>query len=296
MTGTDNQADGAAAPDVDSLRPDPGAPEAGARRMPATLREAVRIEFGRALRPPFETPIVVAVNGTLMVVFWFFAPKEIKNALFSLHGALAFPMVLAGWMFSDVPATNLLGPDAHRAVRALGDPKMLRRLLYAKNIVLWCLIGPLCAAMALGIGVNSNDLTTTLFTILAIAVIPFGVLGVSAWVGIRFPYHPIPIRERWAARRQFTKMILRWGVLALTPYGLVPALAAVAMLPTLMLWGFFANHGLQGRLSDTEYAWGISVACVIAVVGSFGGHRVGAKMAHRRRATLSAYLGDPSNG
>jgi hypothetical protein len=280
----------------DRVSTGPGAPAPGAPELPATLREAVRTEFGRALRPPYETPIVVAVNGILMVGFWFLSPTELKNALFSLHGTLAFALVLAGWMFSDVPATNLLGPDVRRVVAALDDPVMLRRLLYAKNIVLWCLIGPLCSAVALGIGVNSNDLTAMLFTIVGIVVVPFGVLGVSAWVGIRFPYHPIAIRERWAERRRFRRMILRWGILVLTPYGLVPLLAGLAMVPTLVLWGFFANHGLRGRLSDAEYAWGITVACAISLIGSFGGHRFGAATAHRRRTKLAAFLSDPQNG
>src|SRR5271157_3295539 len=95
---------------------------ADAVELPATLRHAVRVEFGRAFHAPYEVPIVIAVNGLLMTGLWFLLPPHWKDALFSLHGTLAFAMVLAAWMLSDVPATNLLGPDARRVVAALDDP------------------------------------------------------------------------------------------------------------------------------------------------------------------------------
>src|SRR5664279_1917925 len=105
-----------------------GAPEVA---LPGTLSEAIRAQFGRSFRSPYETPIVVVANGLLMTGAWFLLPSP--NVLFTLHGALAFPMILASWMFSDVPATNVLGPDPGRAMTALTDPTTLRRLLYAKN-------------------------------------------------------------------------------------------------------------------------------------------------------------------
>ena len=42
-----------------------------------------------------------------------------KNSLFSLHGPLAFALVVGGWMIADVPATNLLGPDPGARARRL---------------------------------------------------------------------------------------------------------------------------------------------------------------------------------
>lgn len=264
--------------------------------LPTTWHDAVRAELGRVFRPPFEVPIVVVVNGLLMTGSWFLLPPHWKNALFSLHGTLAFAMVLAAWMMSDVPATNLLGPDARRVVAALDDPVMFRRLLYAKNFVLWLFVAPLCTAIAIGVGVHAHDLVAMAFSILAIVVMPFGALGLTAWVGIRFPYHPIALNERWAHRRRWRHMIVRWLTLAVTPYGLVPVVASALLVPSLVLWASFAKHGLGARLSDGEYAWGILVACALAVIGSIGGHRAGWRTARRRRAKLSAYLADPSLG
>jgi len=241
-------------------------------------------------------PSVVVVNGLLMAGLWWWAPAAWKNSLFSLHGPLAFALVLGGWMIADVPATNLLGPDPLRTRTALDDPEMFRRLLYAKNLVLWSFVAPACSLVAVIIGISSHDYTAMVITIIAIAVMPFGVLGISAWVGIRFPYHPIPMRERWAQRRSWRHMWARWLVLVVTPYGLVPALAFAFITPTLLLWGISAQKGLTGRLSDGEYALGVLLACGLSLTGAVFGQRAGARWACRRRTRLSAYLADPSLG
>jgi hypothetical protein len=264
--------------------------------LPATLRRAVWIEFGRAFHPPYEVPIVVAINGALMSVLWFFLPPKLKNVLFSVHGTLAFAMVLAGWMLSDVPATNVLGPDSRRVSAALDDPAGFRRLLYAKNIVLWTLVAPLCTVIALAIGINANDLNAMMISIASIAIIPFGALGLAAWVGIRFPYHPLALSERWAHHRPWGRMIVRWGTLAVTPYILVPGILSLLMLPSLGYWSIFAPDGLHTRLSDAQYAVGMLIACVLAVLGSIGGHHAGWRLAQRRKAELRDFLADPERG
>jgi hypothetical protein len=264
--------------------------------VPETLRQAVKMQLGVAFHPPFEIPIAVAVNGALMSSLWFFLPAHWKNALFTFHGTLAYAMVLAGWMISDVPATNVLGPDAPRMVAALEDPAAFRRLLYAKNIVLWLLVAPICSLVAVGIGINNHDLTVMIVSVVAIAILPFGALGLSAWVGIRFPYHPIPVKYRWEHRRPFRHMIIRWFSLAVTPYMLVPVVVLVLFLPSLAYWAADAPNGLHSRLSAGQYAIGILIACVIAVGGSLGGHHVGERLAHRRKEELSAYLSDPTRG
>lgn len=265
-------------------------------RMPPTLRQAVRIELGEALHSPYEVPIAVAVNGALMTVLWFFLPSQWKNALFALHGTLAFAMVLAGWMISDVPATNVLARDPERMMLALGDPAMFRRLLYAKNIALWLLVAPVCSVVAVGIGINNHELTAMIVAMVAIAVLPFGALGLSAWVGIRFPYHPIPLSQRWAHRRPWRHMVVRWIALAATPYLLVPTIIVILFLPSLAFWAAFADDGLQSRLSAGVYALGILIACAVTLIGALGGHRIGERLARRRKAELSEYLSDPSLG
>jgi len=165
----------------------PTVPETAEDVLPDSLTEAIRIELRRTFRAPFEVPTVVAVNGALMSSAWFFLPGSLKDKLFTLHGSLVFGLVLAGWMYSDVPATNVLGPDSSRAVAAVTDPLMFRRLLYAKNVTLWILVAPLCSVITIGIGLFKHDLVAALCVIAAIAIVPLGALGISAWWVSAFP-------------------------------------------------------------------------------------------------------------
>ena len=134
-------------------------------RLPGSTAEAVRRQIALTLQPPYEAPITVAVNGALMSSAWFFLPAGLRDKVFTLHGTLAFALILAAWMYSDVPSTNVLGPDAGRVVAALDDPVMFRRLLYAKNIVLWLMVTPLCAVVAVINGlINHSLLSTVLYS------------------------------------------------------------------------------------------------------------------------------------
>ena len=265
-------------------------------RLPASPTEAVRQQITLALQAPYETPVTVAVNGALMSSAWFFLPTEWRDKLFTLHGTLAFALVLATWMYSDVPSTNVLGPDAKRVVAVMDDPVMVRRLLYAKDVVLWLMITPIYAVVALVNGLINHSLLSTLYTVVAIGVLPFGFLAISAWVGILFPYHPMPLRYRWEHRRPRKRMLVRWVTLAVTPYLLVPVLAVLMLVPSLLVWGFTAPHGLSEKLPDHDLGLGVAVACAIALVCSVGGHRLAAVVVQRRRAKLVEFLWDPVRG
>lgn len=264
--------------------------------LPVSLGRAVRAELRRALHAPYETPSVVIGNGLLMTLCWTLLPAGLVDALFRFHGPLAFAMFLASWMYSDVPATNLLGGDAARSVVALADPALLRRLWYAKNIVLWLLVTPLCVATAIGIGVHEHDPLGALLAALWIMIVPVGALGFAAWLGIRFPYHPLPLRYRWSQRRRWRPMIARWAALVLAPYGVVPFLTLVVTLPTLVTWGVIAHSGQNGHLSHLQFALGLILAAGPATAALLLGHRYGSRRAHRRRTRLTEYLNDPNRG
>jgi hypothetical protein len=264
--------------------------------LPGTVRSAVGAEYTRVFHPPYESLLTVAVNGALMSSAWFFLPTGLKDKVFTLHGSLAFAVVLAAWMYSDVPATNLLGPDPERVAAAIDDPAALRRLLMAKNLVLWSVVTPLCLVIAWVNGYLSHDLLAALYSAIWIGVVPFGVLALSAWVGIFFPYHPIPVRYRWRNRRRWWPMLVRWGILVITPYGLVPALAVVLMGPSLLLWGLTGPQGLDQRLPDRDVGLGVAVAVAVALVTAVAGHWGSLRFIRRRRDRLLAYLADPTRG
>jgi len=250
----------------------------------------------RALRPPYETPSVVVVNGLLMTACWTLLPPAAVDALFTFHGPLAFAMVLASWMYSDVPATNLLGGDAGRSIAALAEPAMLRRLWYAKNIVLWLLATPLCTAAAVGIGIHNSQIAATALAVLWIVAVPFGALGFAGWLGIWFPYHPLPLPYRWSQRRRWRPMLARWAVLVLAPYGLVPALTLLLTLPTLLLWHALDREGQGGRLSAAQFGGGLLLAAATAAAAWLVGHWYGSRLASRRRQRLTVFLADPDRG
>jgi hypothetical protein len=262
----------------------------------APLRAEFEAQLRHAFKPPFEVPLVVAINGALMSGCWFLLPASVTSWLFTLHGPIAFAMVLAGWMYSDVPATNVLGSDAARALEVLDDPEALRRLIVAKNLVLWVLIVPVCLVVAVGIGLYQQQWPPTVLSIVVIVVVPFGALGLSCWVGVRWPYHPIALTDRWEHRRPLRRKLVRWMILVTTPYWLVPLIAAVLALPSIALWAWVAHHGLSGRLSTGEYGLGVLIAVAIAVAAWVGGHRAAVKWAQRRRDELAAYLADPQQG
>jgi len=202
-------------------------------------------------------------------------------------------MVLAIWMFADVPATNLLGGDPARSIAALPDPAALRRLWYAKNIVLWIMAAPLCALVAVAIGIHEHEPAGTALTVLWIALAPLGALGFASWVGTWFPYHPLPLRDRWARRRNGWRILVRWALLVLTPYGVVPALTLLVTLPGALYYAFAAR---DGHVDDGQFGWGVLLAVATTVPAWLVGNRYGPRLASRRRGRLAAYLADPDRG
>ncbi len=275
----------------------PAAPRSGGGSdLPASLRAAMRMQWRRAWHPPYEVPSVVAINGVLVIALRTLLPQKLLDDVFRFTGPLSFALVLAVWMYSDVPATNLLGSDAARTIVALPDRRMLRRLWLAKNLVLWALVTPLCTVAAIAIGIDDGHVTTTMLSVIWIAVVPLGALGFAAWLGIWFPYHPLPVRERWAGRHRWRPMIVRWLVLVFTPYMLVPVLAGVLTVPSVLYWTAVAPSGTRTRISDAEFAWGLILAAALAVAAWIGGHLLGSHLAYRRRQQLTDFLATPGRG
>ena len=265
-------------------------------RLPANVAQAIGLEVRRITRPPFETLLTVAVNAALMSSAWFFLPTSIRDQLFELHGSLAFAFVLSSWMYSDVPATNVLACDTVRTLAAIDQPRVLHRILVARRFLLWLVVAPVCLLIAFIDGIGAPDRVVVVYSAVAIGVIPFGVLGVSAWLGVLFPYHPIPIRYRWEHRRQWWPMLGRWATLVLLPYAVVPALTIVFLAPTLLIWGLTSPKGLSSKLPDNDLGLGIALACLIALGAAYFGQRVSLRLVARHRDHLVAYLSDPTRG
>jgi hypothetical protein len=263
--------------------------------LPSTYSEAFRLELRRAFSPPYEAPLVVVLNAALVCVCWFLLPVPLQDLIFSLHGVLAFPIVLSVWMLADVPATNLLGSDATRMLAAIDDPDALQRLIYAKNAVLWLLVAPVCSLVALAIGLAYDDWKRTVVTIIGILVIPIGSLGIAAWLGIVYPYHTLSLADRWEHRRPVGRMLVRWITLAILPYAIVPAIVNLLAAPAFFAWVLTSGHwGV--RIHAGDLAIGVAVTIALSTAAFFLGHRTGLRMIHRRRTRLVEYLSHPQLG
>jgi hypothetical protein len=253
-------------------------------------------EWRRATHPPYEAPLVILANGLLMTGAWFLLPTGAQDALFTIHSDFAFALVLSSWMYADVPATNVLGTGARASLEVLDDPPGLRRLLAVRNVVLWLFVTPICVLIAIGTGFYEGDAIRTALVVVAIIVPPFGALGLSAWLGVRFPYHPIPLRQRWAARHTSrVHMLYRWGALVTLPYVIVPTLAVITVLPAYFLWAA-TGHGLGAQVSNGWFAVGSLLTGTISIAMWFGGMYGSTRIARKHRDALAEYLADPSRG
>ncbi|HEY5249653.1 MAG TPA: hypothetical protein VIJ15_14505 [Dermatophilaceae bacterium] len=281
--------------------------------MPGSFRAAVRAELGQAFSSPYLVPSTVVSNAFLMVGAWFLLPR---GWLFTITSPLAFSMVLASWMYSDVPATNVLAPDRVRVLAALGDSRMLTRLLVAKAAVLWLFVAPFCSLLAIAIGLRQHDMLIIITAIVAICVVPVGCLPVAALVGIRWPYHPLQLKYRWEHRHPVSRMIVRWAVLVLLPYILVPALAILMTVPALVLIiradegnshvvnfinAFGENVGIHVAvgtrpLSTAMFMLSVAMTCGMAVLTWLVGRWADLRLIERRRAELADWLADPTMG
>jgi hypothetical protein len=256
----------------------------------------VETELRRIIRPPFEVIVVLVGNGLLATALWLFSPVGLSDLVFSVHSEFLFPTVLASWMLADVPATNQLAPDGAEVIRRLDDPEAITMLLRAKQTALWLLVTPVSLAAAIWVGIDSNKGLTIALTVAWVATVPLAGLGLSCFIGVRWPYHPIPLKERWAQRRRWRTMLLRWGILVLLPYGLVPLVGLIALIPPGIIYALF--HGSASVTHDEFRAIFVGglVAIPLAVwIWRWGTARAG-RLAYERRDALVAYLSDPSLG
>lgn len=281
--------------------------------MPESFRSALGAELGQAFSSPYLVPSTVITNALLMAGAWFLLPRGWS---FTITSPLAFPMVLASWMYADVPSTNVLAPDRVRVLEAIDDPKMLNRLLAAKAAVLWLFVAPFCSFLAIAEGLSHHDLLILVTAVVAICVIPVGCLPVAALIGIRWPYHALQIRYRWEHRQPIGRMIVRWAVLTLMPYVVVPALAILMAVPALVVLvrahegnshvvnfinAFGKNVGLHVTvgsrpMSTSMFVLCVAITCGVAVLTWRLGRTANLRLIRRRREVLTEWLTDPTMG
>jgi hypothetical protein len=264
--------------------------------LPQTLRQAVRDELRIAFRYPYTVLQVIVLNAALVVVLWYFAPPKVEGLFFEIHSPALFTVVLAGWMFSDVPSTNVLASDVTRTLPALGDRVMTLRLMNAKRIALWLLVAPVCSVLTFVMGYGNHHWFAQVVALSSIVILPFGTLAISGWVGIIWPYHPRSLKYRWRHRDNWFHDLVRWGVLVVLPYGLVPAIGLVLLAPSLFVWSIHSEQQVLEVSSPPYLVLGIALAAAMSAGGVIVGNRYGWRLIERRRPTLTHYLEHPELG
>lgn len=264
--------------------------------LPVSLRDAVRIEYRRTVQWPYETVLTLSLNALLVVVGWYFMPPWIEDLMFSNHQPMAFAVVMAVWMYSDVPSTNQPGSDSERFLAALGDPELMRRLLWARRFVLWSIVTPVAAIASVWIGYAQDRMMAAMFALAWLVIAPFGVLAISPLLGVRWPYHPITLRERWSHRSQWRRFGVRWGILVVAPYAWVPALGAVLTIPAVLVWGGSTDALLPHEMTVGRFAAGTAVGLLVTLIAMRFGRRAMARFVARRRHALERELADPDLG
>jgi hypothetical protein len=260
------------------------------------LLMAVGAEYRRIFSERREDLIAVSFNAVLVTICWFLLPDSIRNWIFTLHGALAFPYVLEMWMLGDTPATNVAGRDSVRALSQLPDPAALRLWLRAKHLVLASFIGPTAAIVAVVIGLVEHRYEAAAAVALTLLFMPLGVLSVAAWVGLWMPYHPRKLLWRWEHRTDWRAAVLRWGVLVLLPFMVVPAIAIMLLIPSLIIW-IIAHQGHPPHEMDPVGLWiGTVVSVAVSLIVFVWAPSVATKIARRRYAELHGYLSNPEHG
>ncbi len=266
-------------------------------QTPGSLAAAVRTELREAVRPPYTVPLVVAFNGLLMAAAWLLLPTKWFDWLFTLHGPLAFAMVMAGWMYSDVPATNVLAPDRERILAALDDPVMLSRLLFAQNLTLWCFVAPFYTVVAVIIGYFNRDWPPTLVSITAIAIVPFGALGRSRVGRHSLALSPSRPALPMAASPRVAPHDRAMDHPAPRPLRTRPPAGSADhhSQPRPLVDAVGQRGSATGFLPPTSPAASHSQPSVSMSV-FYGGHRAGLRLIRRRHDQLRDYLGDPDRG
>jgi hypothetical protein len=262
----------------------------------ADVSAALKAEYRRILTERRDDLIAVGFNAVLVAICWYLLPDKITNWLFTLHGALAFPLIMEMWMLGDTPATNVAGRDAVRAVAQLHDPAALRMWLRVKHLVLASFVGPAAVIIALVIGAVQDRYEYAAAVAVVLLFLPLGVLSVAAWVGLWLPYHPQKLLWRWQHRTDWRASLLRWGLLVFLPFMVVPLIAIMLLTPTLIIW-IIAHQGYPPHEMAMAGLWlGTAVSVAVSLITFGFAPRVAVKIARRRYDKLHGYLSNPEHG
>jgi hypothetical protein len=263
-----------------SKEPSPAVPSSG--EGPQAELVTFRAELRKVFRPPFAVIQIVLFNMALVLFCWYvLGPETITR----LSGVIFLPAVLASWAFADVPATNLFGVNPAAAMAVLDDPVGLRRLIFIRNLVLWLVVSPITAFLAILLAWDMDAWQTGILVCAIVLGLPMGFFGATAIMAPLLPYHELAMKVR--VRRRDTWV--RWAVAVVLPYFLINPAALVLMLP-----GYLMYHALD----ETPFAAVLGILVIAAWTWAFRRLTIDytLRLTARRRDWLAEFLPDPSRG
>jgi hypothetical protein len=128
-----------------------------------------------------------------------------------------------------------------------------------------------------------------------LVAVPFGASAVAEWVGILWPYHRRGLRWRWE-KRHAHRRTMRWLVLVVSPFIVVPALIAVSLACGIAAGAAIGGRDASGHLDTTGLTVAAALSIFVAGVAFFAAPRVSTGLAGKRRTVLTRTLRDPDLG
>jgi hypothetical protein len=262
----------------------------------ATFRAATRSELVRLFRRPRLELGIIGLNALTVCLGWVILPNGLKDWFFSsLHGPLAFVLVLETWMICDVTSTNVLAHDPPAALDALRSDGGVGRLVRVKVAALAVLIGPPCVVVSLVIGAATGKLAKSLLISPLLVALPFGALAVASWVGVVLPYRQRGFDWRWRHRSPWGRT-LRWAFLVVTPYWFISAvITALIVPPTRISSALTHSRGIRPPPLSTVAVM-VALACAASAAVFLLAPVVSDRLAQAMRGRLVSYFENPDAG
>lgn len=210
----------------------------------APLWRQVLAEVRWSFIPPWYWLSGVAFNLVLSLLSLIVAP--LRGGLHH-DWAVLVGTYFAVWILADVTTTNVLGADALRVRLGLLRGVALARILIVKNLALLVIVG-LPTLLATAVITLTDEPEYRLELTLPGVLYPMLTwLGVGNLVSVLLPVATLPIRQRWAMRRQLRPTV-RWLVCLGVPYVLLLAVDPLGDLPRWLVRHLrFLPHELAVR-------------------------------------------------
>jgi len=101
---------------------------------------------------------------------------------------------------------------------------------------------------------------------------------------------------RWQQARANWRSALRYTIVVLTPYVIVPTFTWATLIPGVGLWYLTGGRLPLEPVAVWKFVTVMALICATSAALWLSGHRYALSILKRRRTKLTAYLADPERG